>query len=329
MAGPRRTAAAAVALALAAIALPASAADAPQGDRFVLLGTGGLTGVYNPVGGAICLLVNRDRRQHGLRCGIEATGGSVANLRGLRSGDLHLGIAQTASLESAVQGTGEFQSAGPDGSLRTVLALHSEAFTVVARKEANVRRFADLKGKKISSAPEGNGTRAVAQALLSAAGWKVSDFGLVIDLRPGEEGNGLCDGRVDAFFTIVGHPSEQVRLPAAICGAQLVPLDGEIARGIVASRPSLSATTIRGGTYPGMPADIATFGVQAMLVTRANVPDADVRLVASAILERIAEFRSLHPALGALDARSMASGTRTAPLHPAAERLYREKGWIQ
>ena len=328
MAGPRRALAVA-ALALSAAALPASAADAPPAERFVLLGTGGLTGVYNPVGGAICLLVNRDRRQHGLRCGIEATGGSVANLRGLRSGDLHLGIAQTASLEGAVQGTGEFQPAGPDGELRTVLALHSEAFTVVARKEANVQRFADLKGRKVSSTPEGNGTRAVAQAMLSAAGWKLSDFGLVVDLRPGEEGNGLCDGRVDAFFTIVGHPSEQVRVPAAICGARLVPLDGEIARGIVASQPVLSATTIRGGTYPGNPGDVSTFGVQAMLVTSANVADADVRLVASAIVDHVEEFRSLHPALGTLDARSMASGTRSAPLHPAAARLYREKGWIQ
>ena len=328
MAGPHRKLAVA-ALALAAAALPASAADAPRAERFVLLGTGGLTGVYNPVGGAICQLVNRDRRQHGLRCGIEATAGSVANLRGLRAGDLHLGIAQTASLENAVQGTGEFQQAGPDGALRTILALHSEAFTVVARKEASVRRFADLKGKKVSSTPEGNGTRAVAQALLSAAGWKLSDFGLVVDVRPGEEGNSLCDGRIDAFFTIVGHPSEQVRVPAAICGAQLVPLDGEIARGIVATRSALSATTIRGGTYPGNPADVATFGVQAMLVTRADVPDTDVRLVASAILERIEEFRTLHPALGALAAPAMASGTRSAPLHPAAERLYREKGWVR
>ena len=181
----------------AAIALSLVAgAPAHAQQKFVTIGTGGVTGVYYAAGGAICRLVNKDRAKHGIRCSVESTGGSVFNVNTIKAGELDLGFAQSDVQYNASKGMAQFKDA-PHGDLRAVFSVHPEPFTVVARKEANIRSFADFKGKRFNVGNPGSGTRASMEELLAAMGWKMGDFALASELKADEHGPALCDGKID------------------------------------------------------------------------------------------------------------------------------------
>lgn len=317
---------AAFAAAFASTALP-QIANAQQ-QRFVTIGTGGVTGVYYPAGGAICRLVNRDRAKHGLRCSVESTGGSVANVNLLKSGEIEFGVAQSDVQFNATKGMAQFKE-GAVGDLRAVFALHPEPFTVVSRKEANISKFEDFKGKRFNVGNPGSGTLASMNELLGAMGWKMSDFSLASELRPDEHGPALCDGKIDGFFYAVGHPSANIQDPTTICGARLVSLTGPAVDKLVKEKPYYAVATIPGGMYPNNPNPTTTYGVQATVVSSAKVPADVVYAVVKAVFDNLDEFKKLHPALGVLKPEDMIKNGLSAPLHEGALKYYKEKGLIK
>jgi TRAP transporter TAXI family solute receptor len=321
--------AAAFASAFVAFASAPQSASAQQSQRFITIGTGGVTGVYYPAGGAICRLVNRDRAKHGLRCSVESTGGSVANVNLLKSSEIEFGVAQSDVQFNATKGQGQFQKDGAMGDLRAVFALHPEPFTVVARKEANITKFEDFKGKRFNVGNPGSGTLASMNEMLTAMGWKMSDFGLASELRPDEHGPALCDGKIDGFFYAVGHPSANIQDPTTICGAKLVSLTGPAVDKLVKERPYYAIATIPGGMYPNNPNPTTTYGVQATIVSSAKVPADVVYVVVKTVFDNLDEFKKLHPALANLKAEDMVKNGLSAPLHEGAARYYKEKGWIK
>jgi hypothetical protein len=321
--------AAAFASAFVAFASAPQSASAQQSQRFITIGTGGVTGVYYPAGGAICRLVNRDRAKHGLRCSVESTGGSVANVNLLKSSEIEFGVAQSDVQFNATKGQGQFQKDGAMGDLRAVFALHPEPFTVVARKEANITKFEDFKGKRFNVGNPGSGTLASMNEMLAAMGWKMSDFGLASELRPDEHGPALCDGKIDGFFYAVGHPSANIQDPTTICGAKLVSLTGPAVDKLVKERPYYAIATIPGGMYPNNPNPTTTYGVQATIVSSAKVPADVVYVVVKTVFDNLDEFKKLHPALANLKAEDMVKNGLSAPLHEGAARYYKEKGWIK
>ena len=135
-------------------------------ETFVTIGTGGVTGVYYPTGGAICRLVNKSREEHGIRCSVESTGGSIYNINTIRAGELDLGIAQSDWQYHAYKGTSKFKESGPFKELRAVFSVHPEPFTVVARKDANIKTFDDLKGKRVNIGNPGSGQRGTMEVLI-------------------------------------------------------------------------------------------------------------------------------------------------------------------
>jgi len=316
---------AAFAAAFAATALP-QVASAQQ--KFVTIGTGGVTGVYYPAGGAICRLVNRDRAKHGMRCSVESTGGSVANVNLLKSGEIEFGVAQSDVQFNASKGVGQFKD-GAMGDLRAVFALHPEPFTVVSRKESNITKFEDFKGKRFNVGNPGSGTLASMNELLAAMGWKMGDFSLASELRPDEHGPALCDGKIDGFFYAVGHPSANIQDPTTICGARLVSLTGPAVDKLVKEKPYYAMATIPGGMYPNNPNPTTTYGVQATVVSSAKVPADVVYAVVKAVFDNLDEFKKLHPALGVLKPEDMIKNGLSAPLHEGALKYYKEKGWIK
>jgi len=318
---------AAFAAAFATAAMLPGVASAQQ--RFVTIGTGGVTGVYYPAGGAICRLVNRDRAKHGLRCSVESTGGSVANVNLLKSGELEFGVAQSDVQFQAMKGLGGFQKDGAVGDLRAVFALHPEPFTVVARKESNISKFEDFKGKRLNVGNPGSGTRSSMEELLAAMGWKMADFSLASELRPDEHGSALCDGKIDGFFYGVGHPSANIQDPTTICGAKLVSLTGPAVDKLVKEKPYYAVATIPGGLYPGNANPTTTFGVQATVVSSAKVPADVVYAFTRAVFENLDEFKKLHPALANLKPEDMIKNGLSAPLHEGAVRYYKEKGLLK
>jgi hypothetical protein len=317
----------AAALALGVAALGAGAAQAQQ--KFVTIGTGGVTGVYYAVGGAVCRLVNKDRKQHGIRCSVESTAASTYNLNTIRAGELDFGIAQSDAQFNSMKGLGAFKDAGPYGDLRAVFSVHPEPFTVLARKEANVTKFEDLKGKRVNVGNPGSGTRSSMEELMATLGWKMGDFSLASELKADEHGPALCDNKIDAFFYGVGHPSANIQDPTTTCGAKLVSITGPAVDKLVAEKPYYAKAQIPGKLYAGNPDPTDTYGVLATMVTSAKVPDDVVYQITRAVFENFNEFKSLHPAFANLDPQKMVKDGNSAPLHPGAAKYYKEKGWMQ
>ena len=298
-------------------------------QKFLTIGTGGVTGVYYAAGGAICRLVNKDRAKHGIRCSVESTGGSVFNVNTIKAGELDLGVAQSDVQYNAAKGQGQFKDAGAWGDLRAVMSLHPEPFTVVTRKEANIRSFADLKGKKFNVGNPGSGTRASLEELIAAMNWKLGDFALASELKADEHGPALCDGKIDGFFYAVGHPSANIQDPTTTCGAKLVSVTGPAVEKLVKDKPYYAYATIPAGLYPGNPQETKTYGVLATLVSSSKVPADTIYTVVKAVFDNFEEFKKLHPALANLKPEDMVKNGLSAPLHEGAARYYKEKGWIK
>src|SRR5918996_3999333 len=256
-----------VAAAFAVAGLLAGAPAAQAQQKFITIGTGGVTGVYYAAGGAICRLVNKDRAKHGIRCSVESTGGSVFNVNTIKAGELDMGVAQSDVHFNAAKGVGPFQKDGPFKELRAVFALHPEPVTVVARKEANIKSFADFKGKRFNVGNPGSGTRASLEELIAAMGWKLSDFALASELKADEHGPALCDNKIDGFFYAVGHPSANIQDPTTTCGAKLIPLTGSAVDKLVKDAPYYAYATIPGGLYKNKPEPTKTYCVLATLVS--------------------------------------------------------------
>ena len=317
----------AICAAAVALAVPATPAFAQQ--KFITIGTGGVTGVYYAAGGAICRLMNKDRAKHGIRCSVESTGGSVFNINTIRAGELDFGMAQSDVQFNATKGAKQFEKDGAYGELRAVFSIHPEPMTVVARKEANAKSFDDLKGKRFNIGNPGSGTRAAMDELLTALGWKVADFSLASELKADEHGAALCDNKIDGFFYGVGHPSANIQDPTTTCGAKLVPLSGPAVDKLVAAAPYYAKVNIPGGLYAGNPDPTPTYGVLATLVSSTKVPDATVYELVKAVFENFDDFKKLHPAFASLEPKDMVKNGNSAPLHPGAVKYYKEKGWVQ
>ncbi len=312
----------------AAVAMLAPVGSVQAQQKFMTIGTGGVTGVYYAAGGAICRLVNKDRAKHGFRCSVESTGGSVVNINTIKAGELDFGVAQSDVQYNAVHGSKQFEKDGKNADLRAVFSIHPEPLTALSRKEANITKFEDLKGKRMNVGNPGSGSRAAMDELLAAMGWKTSDFGVAAELKADEHGAALCDNKIDAFFYGVGHPSANIQDPITTCGAKLVPLTGPAVDKLVKANSYYAKVNIPGGLYAGHPNPTPTYGVLASFVTSAKVSDDAVYTLTKAVFENFEEFKKLHPAFGALDPKDMIKDGLSAPLHPGAVKYYKEKGWM-
>ncbi|HEV7277474.1 MAG TPA: TAXI family TRAP transporter solute-binding subunit [Devosiaceae bacterium] len=312
-----------------AVALMAAPGAAQAQQQFVTIGTGGVTGVYYPAGGAICRLMNQNRDDHGFRCSVESTAGSVYNLNAIREGELDFGVTQSDVMYFAVNGEEDFADAGAWEGLRAVFSLHPEPFTLVARADAEIESFEDLAGKRVNVGAPGSGTQSSFDVILEAMEMSRDDLALASELRPDEHGPALCDNQIDAFFYAVGHPSANIADPTTTCEAQLVPITGDAIQGIVEENPYYASVEIPGGLYANNEKAVETFGVVAALATSADVSEDAVYALVQAVFENFDSFKELHPAFGNLQPEDMIADGLSAPLHPGAERYYREQGWLE
>ena len=312
---------------LAGAGLLAGNAASAQEQRFITIGSGGITGVYYPTGGAICRMVSKDRARHGLRCSVESTGGSVYNIDTMRAGDLDMAIVQSDLQYKSFKGADDdFQDKGPFEDLRAVFSLHAEPFTVVARADSGIATFDDLKGKRVNVGNPGSGQRSTMEMLMAAKGWSMNDFALVSELKSAEQAQALCDDKIDAMVFTVGHPSGSIQEATTSCAARLIPVTGPEVDQLLAQNPYDVKAVIPGGMYPGNDQDVETFGVKATLVTRADVPEDVVYEVTRAVFEHLDEFKKLHPSFAALHKQEMVAQALSAPLHPGAANYYKEAG---
>ena len=304
-------------------------APAAMAEEFITIGTGGVTGVYYPTGGAICRLVNKARKEHGIRCSVESTGGSVYNINTIREGELEFGVAQSDWQHHAFHGTSKFSDAGAFEGLRAVFSVHPEPFTVVARADAGITNFDDLKGKRVNIGNAGSGQRGTMEVLLEAKGWGMDAFALATELKAAEQSAALCDNQIDAMVYTVGHPSGSIQEATTACDSVLVTVDGDAVTGLIDDNAFYRTATIPGGMYRGSDEDTMTFGVGATFVTSDAVSEEAVYTVVKSVFENIDAFRKLHPAFANLQPEEMATAGLSAPLHAGAAKYYKEQGWIE
>ena len=314
----------AVGAALFALAL---SAPGHAQQKFVSIGTGGVTGVYYPTGGAICRLVNRDRKTHGIRCSAESTGGSIYNINTVRAGELEFGVAQSDWQYHAYHGTSKFADKGKFEKLRAVFSVHPEPITVIARDDSGISNITDFPGKRVNIGNPGSGTLGTYEVIEEAMGWSRDDLKLAAQMKSAETGQALCDGKIDAYFWLVGHPSALTQETLASCAAHLVNAQSPEIDKLVADRPYYRTARIPAGMYNNAE-EVKTFGVGATFVTSADVPEEVVYIVVKAVFDNFDAFRKLHPAFANLRESEMISDSLSAPLHAGAAKYYKERGWM-
>ncbi len=293
---------------------------------FVTIGTGGITGVYYPTGGAIAKMVNKKRKEYGIRATVESTGGSVFNVNAVMAGDLEFGVVQSDRQYQAVNGMAEWKDKGKQSDLRAVFTIHPESITLVAADDSGINSIQDLKGKRVNIGNPGSGQRQNSIDALEAAGldWKkdIKAEGVKAAEAPGL----LQDGRIDAFFYTVGHPNGNIK--EATSGKRkvhMVPITG--VDSLLAKYPYYAKAVVPMKFYSGASneGDVETFGVKATFVTSSKVPDEVVYAITKEVFDNFEAFKKLHPAYGVLTKKNMLEGM-SAPIHPGAMKYFKEAG---
>ncbi|MGC9312280.1 MAG: TAXI family TRAP transporter solute-binding subunit [Sediminispirochaetaceae bacterium] len=304
-----------------------SAEDQPQRMRFVTIGTGGLTGVYYPAGGAISRTVNKKQDEYNLKATVESTGGSVFNINAVMSGDLEFGIAQSDRQYQAMKGMAEWEG-NPQEKLRAVCALHPESVTLIAAADAGIDTIDDLKGKKVNIGDPGSGNRGNAIDALSNAGLDWETDIQAEQVKAVESAKLLQDGRIDAYFYTVGHPNGSVK--EATAGKRKVKIISITnVDNLIKEFPFYAKSVIPASLYPTAEneSDAVTYGVKATLVTSADVPEDIVYTITKEVFENLDDFKGLHPAFGVLTRENMLEGN-SAPYHDGALKYFKEAGLI-
>jgi len=302
--------------------------EAPEKAKttFITIGTGGITGVYYPTGGAIAKIVNKKKDVYGIRCTVESTGGSVFNVNAIMAGDLQFGVVQSDRQFQAINGLAEWKDKGKQEDLRAVFSIHPESITLVAAVDAGINDIADLKGKRVNIGNPGSGQRQNSIDALEAVGINYKTDMNAEGIKASESASLLQDGRIDAFFYTVGHPSGSIKEATAgarkVRFASITGIDS-----LLEKYPYYAKAYIPVKLYPGAEntENVDTFGVKATFVTSAKVPEDVVYAVTKEVFDNFDDFKKLHPAYAVLTKEGMLEGL-SAPLHPGALKYYKEAG---
>ena len=293
------------------------------------IATGGAGGVYHPVGNAICRIFNLAEEHRTRPCLAVISAGSAANVQRVRRGDAALALSQSDVAYAAYRGEGRFAAAGPDAQLRSLIALHSEALAVIARADAGIRRFEDLRGKRISVGTSGLLYAVTRDDLLASYGWTTADLGRSLELGLVEQNRALCANSVDAIMFLAAQPSGFIQEATIGCPARLLRLEGPPIARLLSAHPYYVASVIPGGMYIGNSADVPTFGTQTLLVTSTRQSEEMAYAVVKAVIENFDDFRRLHPVLFTLKIDDVVPSSAVTPIHPGAIKYYREVGLIR
>ncbi len=316
----------AASLAAFSLAVTLSAGIAQARSIFVSIGTGGITGVYYPTGGAIAKMVNKKRTEYGIRVTVESTDGSISNINAIMAGDLDFAVVQSDSQYQAMNGMAAWKNNGPQTELRAVFSIHPEAVTLVAASDSRIKNIIDLKGKKVNIGNIGSGQRHNAIDALNTVGINYETDLKAEAFKASEAAGLLQDNHIDAFFYTVGHPSGSIK--EATSGARKVVIaDITGVESLLEDFPYYTRATIPIKLYPGAQnkKDIETFAVKATLVTSTKAPDDVVYAITKEVFDNLEVFKKLHPAFATLTKESMLTGL-SAPIHPGALRYFKEVG---
>ena len=305
-------------------------APAAAKTKFYTIGTGGVTGVYYPTGGAIARIVNAKKKEYGIRLTVESTGGSVFNVNAIMAGDLEFGVVQSDRQYQAFNGAPNSEWDGkPQKNLRAIFTIHPESITLVAAVDAGINSLRDLKGKRVNIGNPGSGQRQNSIDALTAVGIDIEKDIQAEGLKASEAPGMLQDGRIDAFFYTVGHPSGAIK--EATTGTRKVKIVPVVLPDSFYKKFSYYAPSVVPiKFYPGAQnkEDVPSFGVKATFVTSSKVSEKAVYAVTKEVFENFDAFKKLHPAYSVLTKENMLEGM-SAPIHKGAMKYYKESGMMK
>ena len=301
---------------------PAAEPEAPAEPRIIVIGSAPVAGTFFPAAGALCREINRLQEVNNLRCLVEETEGSQENLQRLMDGTLDLAIVQSDWVYHAVNGSAEGLG-GPFEDLRALALLQPQVLTLVAGPKSGVLALADLPGKRIAIGPAGSGLNVLSRSLLDHLGLaEVATVELPVESQVAA----LCAGEVDGFLLPVAHPNGAVAEAIDQCGAILVPIEGEAVDRLVGTWPFYVKSAVPGGLYQSLGDPVPTFGLVTTLVTTSRLSEDDAYALLTALFDQLEDFRAQHPTLSVLTPEAMSGAGFSAPLHPAAERFFHDRG---
>ncbi|WP_099863902.1 TAXI family TRAP transporter solute-binding subunit [Pararhizobium haloflavum] len=325
----------AVALGLAAITNVAA-----QEPQFFRIGTGGTAGTYYPIGGLIANAISNPPGsrpcEEGGSCGVPgliatalAANGSVANVNAIAGGQLESGFSQSDVATWAQTGTGIWEDREAVDNLRAIANLYPETIHLVASAESGIESVADLAGKRVSLDEPGSGTLVDARIILEAYGLAEEDVEAAF-LKPDQAAERMRDGAMDAFFFVGGFPAGAIVELASQHDVVLVPIDGDEAGAITEEYTFFAENIVPGGTYEGVDGEVTTLSVGAQWVTSADQPEDLIYEITKALWNdnTRAQFDAGHQKGKEITMETALDGVGI-PLHPGAERFYREEGMIK
>ncbi len=295
--------------------------------KHIAIGTGAQTGMYFVTGQSICKIVNQNTETHKLRCSSPSTGGSIANIKSIKSGGLNMGVVQSDWQYHAYHGTSKFADDGPYTNLRSVFSVHAEPLALLVRANSSIKLLNDLVGERVNVGNPGSGQRGTMEVIMEAKGWTKETFKFASELKSSEQGQALCDNKLDVFVLTTGHPNTSIKDATATCAVRLIPVHGLEIDSLVARYPYYAYSIIPGGTYAGTDGDIKTFGPKATFVTSSDVDEKTIYELTKTVFENLNQFKRLNVVYEQLTVESMINDGLSAPIHAGAARYYKEKGW--
>ncbi len=310
-------------IALLAIGL-GTALSSMAADQFINVLTGGTSGVYYPLG--VALANDIGKAMPGVKTSVQATKASVENLNLLQAGRGEVAFTLGDSLSDAWKGNEDAGFKTPLKKLRGIAAIYPNYIQIVARADAGIKTLADLKGKKISVGAPKSGTELNARAILAAAGITYKDFSKVEYLPFGESVELMKNRQLDVTLQSAGLGVSALRDLATSVDIIVVPIPADVIK--KTNDPAYLAAVIPANTYRGQTTDVQTAAVQNFLVTYDGVSNDTVYGITKALWTGLDQLVAAHSAAKAIDPKHALDGM-PIPLHPGAEKYYKEAGLMK
>lgn len=309
---------------LGAATLTAALSMSAQASDYINVLTGGTSGVYYPMGVALSKIYNDEIE--GAKASVQSTKASVENLNLIQIGRGELGFALGDSVNSAWNGDKEAGFPNKLDKLRGLTAIYPNYIQIVASKASGIKSLADLKGKRVSVGAPRSGTELNARRVFGAAGLSYDDFSRVEYLPFGQSVELIKNRQIDATLQSAGLGVASIRDLSTALDITIVPVGADVAKAL--NNPAYISTTIPAGTYDGQDTDVSTVAVVNFLVTSTNVADDTAYKMARELFNNRDRLEAAHAAGRQIKLENALNGM-PIPLHPGAERYYREVGLIK
>ena len=309
---------------IAAAAIGLGLSGAAQAQQFVNVLTGGTSGIYYPLGVALSQIYGKEIPE--AKSSVQSTKASVENLNLLQAGRGEIGFTLGDALSDAWKGNEEVGFKAPLKKLRAIAGIYPNYVQIVASADSGIKTLDDLKGKRVSVGAPRSGTELNARAVFKAAGMTYKDFAKVEYLPFGESVELMKNRQLDATLQSAGLGVASIRDLATSVKIVVVPVPADVVAKI--GDPAYQSAVIPSGTYDGQSGDVPTAAINNFLVTHEGVSDTVAYKMTKALFENLEQMVSAHAAAKRISLEGAVKGL-PLPLHPGAEKFYREKGVLK